>query len=113
MNAANGKWVFMQDPRNSSPTWQKSPSLPFHKTAQEWWQPYTLNPPDPPPTFTSNYLDFHDELHTQFGKINPSGKAAHKLDKLTKKDHPQATKYSIQLITIAAQTQFEEAALQH
>jgi len=32
--------------------------LYFQKTAQEWWKPYILNPPDPLLTFTSNYLDF-------------------------------------------------------
>jgi len=85
----------------------------FRKTAQEWWQPYILDPPDPLPTFTSNYLDFLDELHAQFGEIDPSGEAAHKLDNLTMKDHHRAAKYSIQFTTIAAQTRFDQAALHH
>src|SRR5882672_313054 len=85
----------------------------FRKTTQEWWQPYILDPPDPLLTFTSNYLDFLDELHAQFGEIDPSGEAAHKLDNLTMKDHHQAAKYSIQFTTIATQTQFDQAALHH
>src|SRR5467141_668840 len=88
-------------------------TLYFRKTTQEWWQPYILNPPDPLPTFTSNYLDFLDELHAQFGEIDPSGDAAHKLDNLTMKDHHRAAKYSIQCTTIAAQTRFDQAALHH
>src|SRR5882672_5731878 len=67
----------------------------FHKTTQEWWQPYILDPPNPLPTFTSNYLDFLDELHAQFGQIDPSGEAAHKLDNLSMKHHHQSAKYSI------------------
>ena len=62
-------------------------TLYIHKTTQEWWQPYIIDPPDPLPTFTSNYLGFLDELHAQFGEIDPSGEAAHKLNSLTMKDH--------------------------
>src|SRR5882672_2153176 len=85
----------------------------FQKTTQEWWQPYILDPPDPLLTFTSNYLEFLDKLHAQFGKIDPSGEAAHNLDNLTMKDHHQVAKYSIQFTTIATQTRFDEAALNH
>ena len=85
----------------------------FRKTSQEWWQPYILAPPTPLPTFTSNYLDFFNELHAQFGEIDPSGEVAHKLHNLSMKDHHQAAKYSIQFTTIAGQTQFDEAALHH
>src|SRR5882672_957624 len=85
----------------------------FRKTTQEWWQPYIIDPPDPLLTFTSNYLEFLDKLHAQFGKIDPSGEAAHNLDNLTMKDHHRVAKYSIQFTTIAAQTPFDQAALHH
>ena len=59
----------------------------FRKTTQEWWQPYILDPPDLLLTFTSNYLDFLNELHAHSGEIDPSGEAAHKLNNITMKDH--------------------------
>jgi len=68
-----------------------------------------LDPSRPASDITSNYLDFLDELqNAQFGEIDPSGEAAHKLNNLTMKDHHRAAKYSIQFTTISAQTRFDK-----
>ena len=83
----------------------------FRKTAQDWWQPFLLDSPDNLPTFMTNYLDFLDELHAQFGPVDPEGEAEEKLDQLRMAEHHRVSKYAILFTSLAAQTRYEEFAL--
>jgi hypothetical protein len=83
----------------------------FRKTAQAWWQPYLLNPSIPPPNFTVDYLDFLDELHAQFGEIDPEGEAEEKLDNLKMAESHHVAKYSIEFTSLSANTRYDEFAL--
>ena len=83
----------------------------FRKTAQEWWQPYLLNPPNPPPSYLIDYLDFVDELYAQFGEVDPEAEAEEKLDNLRMKPYHRAARYSVEFTSLAARTRYDEFAL--
>lgn len=80
-------------------------------TAQTWFEPFIFDPPDPLPDFLESWAQFKDELVSNFGEPDAQANAEFKIRRLRMADNHKCARYSVEFMSIAPQTQWDDRAL--